>query len=328
MQWVDQLADVTAVRDLEQLDLSLVGLLCETLRPRRASVFATFSDAEETRWYLRASQGPGDTLPRSDAMILRMNELPLRVERPLLDQCAAEQRLCSAALQGGGLSTALPLFDDAGMLGVLQIDTDVVLDAGGLSLLGSLLRFYGNFRCLIHDNERDLLTGLYNRKPFDEHFDRAQQMPGSSCSWLAVLDLDHFKRVNDVYGHLVGDEVLLLVGRLLRQSFRFSDKAFRFGGEEFVLLLRGADEADALRILDVFRERVAGHEFPQVGGVTVSIGFTALLPDDTPHAALERADRAVYAAKQGGRNQVFGFERLVQEGRLAPQESSGSVDFF
>jgi diguanylate cyclase (GGDEF)-like protein len=231
-------------------------------------------------------------------------------------------------------ASAFALFDDLGMLGVLHLDTEAALSEAQQRLVGSLLRFYGNFRCLVHDNERDLLTGLYNRKPFDEHFDRALDTVSASAdgatpsSWLAVFDLDHFKRVNDLFGHLVGDEVLLLVGRLLRQSFRFSDKVFRFGGEEFVLLLRGADAEDSLRVLERFRERVATHEFPQVGQMSVSIGYTALKPDDTPHSALERADRAVYAAKEGGRNRVCHFERLVSEGLLAPQEAGGSVDFF
>ncbi|WP_326539697.1 GGDEF domain-containing protein [Pseudorhodoferax sp.] len=333
-QWVDQLADVTGVRDLEQLDLSLVGLLCETLAPRRACVYATVSDGDDTRWYLRASQTPGETLPNSDALTLRMDELPLRAERPLLARCADEQRLCSAPLEQGRTASAFALFDDPGMMGVLLLETEAALSASQLRLVGSLLRFYANFRCLVHDNERDLLTGLYNRKPFDEHFDRALDTvavpadESAPSSWLAVFDLDHFKRVNDLFGHLVGDEVLLLVGRLLRQSFRFSDKVFRFGGEEFVLLLRGADAEDSLRVLERFRERVATHEFPQVGQMSVSIGYTALKPDDTPHSALERADRAVYAAKEGGRNRVCHFERLVSEGRLAPQEAGGSVDFF
>ncbi|WP_374661526.1 diguanylate cyclase [Inhella sp.] len=325
---VDQLADATGLRNLDQLDLSLVGLLCETLPLRRASVLASFSDGEAKRWYLRASQRPGESLPHSDALTVRMDELPLREEQALLARCADEQRMCCQALPDGGVHTALPLFDDAGMEGVLELESDAPLEGTQMRLLGSILRFYGNFRCLVFDNERDQLTGLYNRKPFDDHFGRAQELVAKGGSWLAVLDIDHFKRVNDQYGHLVGDEVLLLIGRLLRGSFRFSDKAFRFGGEEFLLLLRGTDETDAQRIVDSFRIKVAQQEFPQVGRITVSIGFTLLLGDDTPHSALERADRAVYAAKQAGRDRALGFEQLVRDGQLEPQQSVGSVDFF
>lgn len=333
---VDQLADVTGVRDLEQLDLSLVTLLCETLQPVRAAVYATVSDGANQRWYLRASQAPGESLPRSDAFTLRMDGLPLRGEQPLLDQCATSQRFqCERAPDGEGFMSGFPLFEDMGSLGVLQLDTDTPLRQETQRQVGSLLRFYGNFRCLVYDNERDQLTGLLNRKSFDHHFDRALEHPSTGDeatadhrSWLAVFDVDHFKRVNDQYGHLIGDEVLLLVGRLMRNSFRFSDKVFRFGGEEFVLVLRGAGPADALRLLESFRECVASYEFPQVGHLTISIGFTELGSDDTPHAALERADRAVYAAKEGGRNQVCLFEQLVAEGRLEAPDAVGGVDFF
>jgi diguanylate cyclase (GGDEF)-like protein len=338
---LSQLASVAGVRDLERLDLSLVGLLCEAMKPLQAAVLATVIDENEERWYLRARQRQGDALPDSDALRVRMDQLPLRAERPLLSRCLREQTL-QTAQEGTQALSCFPLFEDPGSQGVLELRTARPLGRRELALVGSVLRFYANFRSLVRDNERDLLTGLLNRKPFDEHFDRAVQASGEEpvieddqrapdaekLSWLAVVDIDHFKSVNDRFGHLVGDEVLLLVARLMRNSFRLGDKAFRFGGEEFVLLLRGTNAEGALTVLERFRQRVEAHDFPQVQHLTVSIGYTQLGSEDTPHSAIERADRSVYVAKESGRNQVLGFERLVGEGRLAPQESVGSVDFF
>jgi diguanylate cyclase (GGDEF)-like protein len=132
-----------------------------------------------------------------------------------------------------------------------------------------------------------------------------------------VIDIDHFKRVNDGHGHLIGDEVLLLLSRLMRASFRFHDHLFRFGGEEFVVLMRCGTDADASGAFERLRANVERFAFPQVGRITVSVGFSALRPDDTPSAAFERADKAVYWAKQNGRNQVAFHADLVDRGLLA-----------
>lgn len=338
---LNQLATVAGVRDLEQLDLSLVGLLCESLKPLQASVLATVVDEGVERWYLRARQRPDGGSPESDALTVRMDQLPHRAERPLLSRCLREQTM-QAGVASDEAVTCFMLFEDPGTQGVLELRTAKPLGRSELALVGSVLRFYANFRWLVRDNERDLLTGLLNRKPFDELFDRAlsgradaAQIDGDqrdatkpTMSWLAVIDIDHFKQVNDRFGHLVGDEVLLLVGRLMRSSFRLADKLFRFGGEEFVLLLRGAHADGALAVLERFRRCVEEHDFPQVERLTISVGYTALSLDDTPHSAIERADRAVYMAKQSGRNQVLGFEQLVAQGQLAPQDQAGDVDFF
>ncbi len=129
----------------------------------------------------------------------------------------------------------------------------------------SILRIYRNFQGLLDYSERDTLTGLLNRKTFDESFLKAmaepcaaagagvagERPPGTAARarsyWLGVIDIDHFKRVNDNHGHLIGDEVLLLLARLMRSSFRFHDRLYRFGGEEFVVLMRCADATAAAR---------------------------------------------------------------------------------
>jgi diguanylate cyclase (GGDEF)-like protein len=143
-----------------------------------------------------------------------------------------------------------------------------------------------------------------------------------------VVDIDHFKTVNDRFGHLIGDEVLLLLSRIMRGAFRFSDQLYRFGGEEFVVLLLCNDEADAAAAFERFRHVVGEYPFPQAGKITVSVGFTAIEVGDTPAAAFERADRAVYHAKNNGRDQVSNHAELMRQGIIEDGTRVSDVELF
>ncbi|MBA3997480.1 MAG: hypothetical protein C0466_09955 [Candidatus Accumulibacter sp.] len=151
---------------------------------------------------------------------------------------------------------------------------------------------------------------------------------GGEENWLAIIDIDHFKRINDHFGHLYGDEVLILIANLMRRAFRQHDKLFRFGGEEFVVLLRGVSYENALGTLERFRQKVAEHAFPQVDQITASVGFAVILPQDTPNAVLGHADEALYFAKDNGRNQVFCYEKLIECGKLPKKMLHTEADFF
>jgi diguanylate cyclase (GGDEF)-like protein len=199
-----------------------------------------------------------------------------------------------------------------------------------MQVMEGILSVYRNYQSLLEYSERDSLTGLLNRKTFDEKFARmvharSPEPPLSDdaehrhqgeikSQWLAVIDIDHFKRVNDMFGHLYGDEVLILVANVLRSSFRSQDRVFRFGGEEFVVLLRSVTLADAQSVFERFRENVEQHSFPQVGQITVSVGF-ASISQETPVVILGHADQALYYAKDHGRNQVCQYEALLGLGR-------------
>src|SRR5690606_26818350 len=120
--------------------------------------------------------------------------------------------------------------------------------------------------------------------------------------WIGVIDIDHFKRINDRYGHLFGDEVLMLIARILRSAFQPGDILYRFGGEEFVVQMSSTPFEIARTAFDGLRQRVAEYCFFQVGQVTVSVGFTPIERNDTPSSAFDRADEALYEAKKQGRN--------------------------
>lgn len=260
-------------------------------------------------------------------------------------------RLQAATASTPVLSTSQPwrvVFPIEQALGEVSVLLDVAADrpfsAELLDALGSAVQNYRNLLGLLDYGEKDALTELLNRKSFDGAFFKAAQArfaqpellqperrttaeaPGT---WLAVLDIDHFKRVNDNFGHLIGDEVLLLLARLMRANFRFHDQLYRFGGEEFVILMRCPSAEDSLSALERLRHRVKSHAFPQVGQITVSIGFACLKGNDTPGAAFGRADQAVYYAKEHGRNQCCSYDQLVQTGALEQAKTEAmDVDLF
>ena len=157
----------------------------------------------------------------------------------------------------------------------------------------------------------DPLTTLPNRRAFDRETDQAVatfHKDGHPLS-LVMIDVDHFKKINDTYGHLTGDTVLRGIARALRQSFRDEDFVARFGGEEFTVLLKCTPACAALlRAAEAVREALQGcclsSDVPDIR-VTASLGVAELLEHEDLTSLLERADQAVYAAKMAGRNQVY-----------------------
>jgi diguanylate cyclase (GGDEF)-like protein len=158
------------------------------------------------------------------------------------------------------------------------------------------------------DTRRDPLTGLGNRRAVDHHLPallRGAAAAGRPVT-LAILDLDHFKHINDRHGHLVGDRVLVAVAQLMRECVRQADLVARIGGEEFLAVLPDADETRALEICERIRQHVAGHDWAAVFpglAVTLSVGVASAPPHDET-ALATRADQALYRAKALGRNRV------------------------
>jgi diguanylate cyclase (GGDEF)-like protein len=153
----------------------------------------------------------------------------------------------------------------------------------------------------------DVLTGLPNRRSADETLKRMAAHAGRRVSPLAavLLDLDHFKRVNDIHGHEQGDKVLAVVGQILISTVRASDFAARYGGEEFLILLPDTDREMARDVAEKLRIAIAETENFECGSLTASFGVAAL-PEDASDAEqlIRKADRALYAAKADGRNRV------------------------
>jgi len=158
----------------------------------------------------------------------------------------------------------------------------------------------------------DSLTGLFNRRAFDELLAREVatcRRYGGTLS-LVTIDLDHFKRVNDTYGHDVGDHVLQELADILRKVSRPSDLPCRWGGEEFSWLLPKTDVNGAMQAAERLRKEVENHSFVAIDSQTASLGVAEFKLDENGEALCRRADLALYKAKETGRNKVAIFDMM------------------
>jgi diguanylate cyclase len=170
----------------------------------------------------------------------------------------------------------------------------------------------------------DPLTKIFNRKSFDEgmlkSFADAAERGTPLC--LMLLDIDHFKRFNDTWGHQTGDQVLRLVAMTLKSNIKGKDLAARYGGEEFVAILPETDLEGAMIVADNIRKAVQAKELlkrstnEKLGRITASFGVAAYRPGDTPSSLIERTDRCLYAAKHAGRNRVFSETELKDDVKI------------
>jgi diguanylate cyclase len=156
------------------------------------------------------------------------------------------------------------------------------------------------------------LTGLANRKAFDKciHDSIEEAMTTKQPMVLMMLDIDHFKKFNDLHGHQVGDQVLRLVARTLTDGVKGRDTAARYGGEEFAIILPETSLSGGMRVADTLRKSVENKEVvnkstnQHLGRITLSIGVAEYYPGEAVTDFIERADAALYSAKNAGRNRV------------------------
>lgn len=320
IDWIEQLSELTGSRERSAVNSAMVRLLIDCLAPRRVAIHDVFETPSgprllpQARWDRRDAGVQLSAASDGDRTIaLPLDRLPGANEAWLAAQEAHESHLCGSVLW-------LMVRTEVREWRFLEVAFETQPHPESRQLAHALATFYRNHLSLLDYAERDVLTGLFNRRSFDDAFYASTQggnrRPDAASfrystdpeaqvsSWLVVVDVDHFKRVNDNFGHLIGDEVLLLLAGLMRKTFRHVDRLYRFGGEEFVILLQSLHAEDALHALERFRHSVETFAFPQVRRVTVSIGVTRIHPNDTAAAAFERADQVVYQAKAQGRNQV------------------------
>lgn len=335
--FLQHITSITRQRDHALLDAAVIAALIDVTGARQARKFDVLQVREEIRLKPSAAEN-SDNSHSSHASMLAAPEL---VAAARLHHTSAEKILPD----GTRVLWLLVWLDDI-LSSCMELLEPVVQDRKTLEIVHAIIAIYANHRSLLDYSQRDSLTNLLNRKTFDENFSKVlrslahddapsggqqqerRRRDATKNQWLAVIDIDHFKRVNDEFGHLYGDEVLLLMANLIRSSFRPHDTLFRFGGEEFVVLLQAAELGNAHRIFERFRSNVAQHHFPQVGQVTVSIGFTQIGLDATPVVILGHADLALYHAKTHGRNQVCHYETLVGNGQLKSKISNDMMEFF
>ncbi|POZ61068.1 GGDEF domain-containing protein [Chromobacterium alticapitis] len=163
-------------------------------------------------------------------------------------------------------------------------------------------------KALRRQAERDDVTGLANRRRANSALQKETERSFRSRRPFSVLmiDLDHFKRINDTHGHQVGDRVLQRFAKVLHQRARQLDTVARWGGEEFIVICPETGQIGALQLAADIRRLLQETSFAPVAAVTASIGAATLQEDDTPDSLVHRADMRLYAAKQGGRDRVVG----------------------
>lgn len=212
---------------------------------------------------------------------------------------------------------------------VLSLPVFVVLMGKVQRLYRSLYQASRKIKNIQEDAKRDTLVGCFNRRYVLAALEEQKQLADETgiplC--LAVLDIDHFKRINDELGHLGGDEVLRSFSRIAQQGVRGGDVFGRYGGEEFLLIFPATSLLPALNTCERIRAQVESHAWTGLlrGRVTVSIGVTQYVLGESVLEFFSRADTAMYMAKEGGRNQVVVEEPVVRGDSQAPDTDADSA---
>ena len=333
-------AATTTHRDRDDLDRAVTRLLLQVLEPHSITLLRIVADGAVKRFEPRVSMSrqedgsvAADGLPKVAAL----------EDSPAWEKCIVGNEVVQCAAGEAHPTTLFPIRTERDTAGILVVETAAALSSREIDLVHGILEIVRNHLALLDYSELDTLTGLLNRKTFESHFEKLRMSrrqhgtPSEGAAdraastaeraWLALIDIDHFKSINDNYGHLFGDEVLLLVSQLMRRSFRGVDRLFRFGGEEFVVMMH-ASEPGAQIALERLRLAIEEHAFPQVRRVTITIGYTRINPRDVPALCVERADAALYYGKKHGRNKVYNYDALIAAGKVEEKSRSGDVELF
>ncbi len=320
---LDNIIALTEVKDSDELELALMQMLLSISNVKKTTIYSAGS-------IIRTKHALANNQPIVDSDAIPANMLTA------LATCLETAKPSITHIDENEILTLFPLMNARQTThAVIAIEQTNSLTNHGLIM--QILHIYHNFSTLMNENEHDSLTGLLNRKTFDlkindiiaDLSNNNEDLSNNSHIYLAILDIDHFKKINDMHGHLMGDEVLLLLSNIMRKNFRDKDLLFRFGGEEFVGIFQCADNDTIMHILNRFRKAIEDFNFPQVGKVTVSCGFTRIQALDLSSKVIDRADTALYHAKNNGRNHVCQHEQLIASGLLLEKQTSeGEIEFF
>ncbi len=175
-----------------------------------------------------------------------------------------------------------------------------------LIIFHNITKIVGEQNRVIRLAEHDALTGIYNRVKLNTIFPDLIYSANSYDKFFSIIlfDIDHFKKINDTYGHTIGDSVLNELTYMVKNLLRESDMFVRWGGEEFIIILPITTISDASKLASRLRKNIEEHPFLHVGEITCSFGVASFNAGDTQMILIERADEALYQAKNGGRNQV------------------------
>lgn len=318
-QLLDHIEALTQQRDISLLDVSITNALVQLLQTNMVRL---------RQIYNRETGLAAVTTAWNDGThVQSLGDMPNESDFESLDNLPGLQK-CLAA--GGAFAEHnaktrthhywFPVYMQGSPYACAEIVSDKKLTLAKCGMVEGIMGVYRNFLSLLDDSQRDGLTGLANRKAFDrslrrllttvgakDKVDQERRHASGRENWLAIVDVDFFKRVNDAHGHLTGDKALIELADIMRKSFRVQDRLFRFGGDEFVILIRHATAEHVATSLERFRGRVEKHPIDPIGNITISAGYAPIKADDTPTTVIGHADSAHYNAKHQGRNRVRGY---------------------
>ncbi|MDH4198816.1 MAG: GGDEF domain-containing protein [Spirochaetia bacterium] len=241
----------------------------------------------------------------------------LLLDHPDLNECFSSG--ISDISKTGHMTTYIfPLSFEREMQYIIKIQINEIIEHPD-PVTPVFFNIFINFYYAIRSNERDFLTNLYNRRAFDRKVNTLQDpnYDYGKQDFLILVDIDFFKKINDSFGHMIGDEVLILFSRILKENIRAQDTIFRIGGEEFVILTLEATHRNVFHAAERLRTTIQNSSFPQIQTLTISIGYTAIDYPLNIFYTLKKADQALYYGKEHGRNQVFSYEWLVDQKKIA-----------
>lgn len=355
---IQHLIKLTDHRERDLLELTMAKALIDLLPLQRVVIAKVLTEEGSSRWLqlARLDAKGGGTV--TDPLRVDFQTLPLLSDEKDRVRCIQTRNRVEVALQGdaGPRISYTPLFESSRTDddGVLEIHAPKGLTDAELETVDMVLHVFRNMYHLLAYSDRDGLTGLFNRKSLDDTFysavleeldegagvsaytpleakatadqERRHRVPPNY--WLGTVSVDNFSAIGEKSGHLIAEEVLLLVARILNNTFRTYDRIYRLGGEQFAVLMHCPEEALVVAAFERFRANMDKFKFPQVGHVTACGGFTRITADDSPSTSLERAERAVDYGRQAGGNLVFSFGDLVRKGLLGELVNVGDVDLF
>lgn len=343
---LQSVVEITQQRDLDSFEYSLVATMAELVPVTEISILKTIDENNVDKLDVAVCLTIlTDELGEKTYNWVEGSQLIEADEK--INHCRQSANLSIDRSSDGYTRLLYPINCEGKVVGVVSIKSNHDI-TNYTSLIEGYIRIYSNYIIIFNESERDKLTGFYNRRTFENKLQRLLQAQAlrkqqfidseqiterrskmsNAFVWLVIFDIDHFKRVNDEYGHVFGDEVLLTISQITKQCFRKSDLKFRIGGEEFVIILEPATFEEATELIERLRNVVADHNFSQIGTVTISVGFAKITEEDYPIVILECADKALYYAKEHGRNCVYNYESLLEDGELTPPKKVGAVDLF
>lgn len=353
---IQHLIKLTDHRERDLLELTMSKALIDLLPLQRVVIAKVLSEEGSSRWLQVArldARGGGMV---ADQLRVDFASLPLLEDEKDRLRCIQTRNRVEVALQGdaGPRISYTALFESSRTDddGVLEIHSPKGLNEAEQEVVNVVLHVFRNMYHLLAYSDRDGLTGLLNRKSLDDTFysavleeldegaaaatpvdrkalsgqERRHRVPPNY--WLGTVSVDHFNAIGEKSGHLIAEEVLLLVARILNNTFRTYDRIFRLGGEQFAVLMHCPEEGPVLAAFERFRANMDKFNFPQTGHATACGGFTRITANDSPSTALERAERAVDYAQHNGGNQVFSYADLVRKNLLGELVNVGDVDLF